>query len=186
MALSKRFSIFAAATLSLTLGAKLAFVAGVGTPDDETIAIAMAPLFEGQGFLSAGVVDFAGRPALLVSREACLLYVVPVAPQGWSEATVRHAIGPDQSLWFAFAGSVREDTQERYRPLLIYYINKSMAYMRFSPGYSPVLALVGSRACQIDRLDWSRIPTVPFKEFAVDYMSSAETGSYGSFSASER
>lgn len=163
MAISTRLKVGIAVALATTLGIKLVIAGGIANPTNAEIAAAAEPFFVSQGFQSAGQALFADRVALLLSRDACLLYAVPVAPQGWHEALLRFALQNDQILSFVYKGAVRRDTQERWRPLLTYYVKKALRYASLPTEYDPVFALVQSGACDVNSIDWARMPAVPFK-----------------------
>lgn len=159
---SKSFKVLLGVALAITLLPELTGNAWIANPADAQIVRGVRPFFDQQGFQVAGETRFAGREALLVGKDNCMIYAVPVAHQGWHQATVRQSTGTDQSLWFAFEGRVTKDRQSALRPLLTYYTLKSLRYLGLPTGYPPVLALVIDGGCTPWETDWSLVPTVPF------------------------
>lgn len=168
MGVSPQFKIAAALLIAATLAAKLLIAGGVQNPTDEEIAVAVQPFFEQQGFGAAGLGTFAGRPALILGRNNCLMYAVPVAHQGWHQATVRSGVTADQELWFVFDGNLRKDRQQRWYPLAKYYFDKALGYVGINLGYPPVLALVTSGDCGIQTVAWSKLSAIPFKSIRIN------------------
>ena len=167
MPLANRFNILLACALTATLGIKILVAGGVRNPSFETIAGAMRPFFERNGFDVAGETTYAGRPALLVSRGPCLLYSIPVAQQGWHQAIVRQSMTGEQYLWFATRGAATMNIQPRWAPLIEYYFNKALRYVGIARQYPPVLALVASNNCDIHSLPWNSLPSVPFEPISI-------------------
>jgi len=161
--LSPRFKIALGLVLGVSLGLKLlVFGAGVMNPSEPDIASALKPFFERQGY-SVVSAEFAGRSALLAVRNECMMYVVPIAHQGWHQSTVRQAVGRNQTLWFAFEGNLSRDAQQRWRPLLTYYSTKIWAYVGANAGYPVALAIVAYDGCDVTQVDWRETPSVPYQ-----------------------
>lgn len=156
------FSVFLAALLIATFGIKLSIGGGlVATSSVEIAETLTEPLTE-QGFQVAGISKLAGRDALLAQRNDCQMYLIPVVPHGWNQAALQKFTGPDQALWFVSNSVLTENEQERWRPLLRYFIAKVIRYMGVDFGYHPVIAIVGSKTCTPATMDWSKVPLAHF------------------------
>lgn len=161
MAASNSFKIVLAISLLVTVMPKLLLGAGVSNPSYSEIVKIIAPFFTAEGYEVTSPVDFAGKDALLAMKGDCLMYVIPVAHQGWHEATVRQSVGPSENLWFAFEGRLKQ-RQDTYYPLSAYYINKSARYLGVDADYPPVLAIVTEGTCSIESIHWGGLPRIPF------------------------
>lgn len=162
MARVRRFELLLAGALALTLGVKLVVAGGVQNPSFEAVSEAMRPFFARNGFEIGGSTTFAGRPALLVRKDACLLYSVPVSQQGWHQATVRQSLSAGQGLWYAMRGRLQKDLQPTWSPLAQYYFNKILRYGGLDGQYPPILALVTAGDCDLGQIDWNGLPRVDF------------------------
>jgi hypothetical protein len=158
-----RFRLILSVVFLATLGLKLLVAGPVENPSDSEIAESLTSFFLGQGFQVAGLTTFAGRQALLIHRGDCLAYVVPVAQQGWHQATVREAMSANQHLFFEFRGEISVDRQMRWYPLLVYYAFKIARYAGMPEPYPPVLALVTSGSCDVAKIDWASMPEIQFR-----------------------
>lgn len=168
MAGSTRFKILLALALIVTLGSKAFITANVGNPSDREIVEGIVPFFERSGFEVAATAYFAGRDALIARKGDCLIYAVPVAHQGWHQATVRQSVDPaSQKLDFVFRGRLTADRQERWYPLLVYYTRKVERYVGLDADYPPLVALVSSGRCDLAAVDWDRLPSVPFHRLSI-------------------
>lgn len=164
---STHFKVFLAVGLVVSLGVKALVVGSVSNPSDREIVEAAMPFFERQGFQVMGPTSFAGRDALLAQRDDCLMYVIPVAHQGWHQATVRQSLDPTQKLAFVFEGRIAPAQQERWRPLLTYYLFKAARYTGVDLPYPPVFGLAMSGNCQVETLDWASMPRIAFHRLLI-------------------
>ena len=167
VAVSTQFRVFVTAGLMLSLGVKMLVVGSVSNPSDVEIVETTAPFFERHGFQVIAPTSFAGRDALLAQRDDCLIYATPVAHQGWHQATVRQSLGPTQTLSFVFEGRLTPYYQERWRPLLTYYLFKAARYTGLDLPFPPVFALVTSGTCKIEALNWASMPRIAFHRLLI-------------------
>lgn len=161
---SGSFKLVLAVTLSLTALPKLLLGTGFSNPSSDEIVKAVGYVFERDGYNVTSPVQFAGKEALLAMKGGCIIYAVPVAHQGWHQATIRQSLAPTQSLWFEFQGRLTRDFQETIYPLSVYYIRKTLRYVGFDTKYPPVLALIADGSCSISELGWDRGPEIRFKD----------------------
>lgn len=177
MAVSSSFKVLVVVSLVVTLIPKILIGAVVSNPTYGKVVELIAPFFVSQGFQVTYPAQFAGKEALIAMKDNCFMHVVPVAHQGWHQATVRNSVVPDQRLWFQFEGHLTEEEQETYYPLTIYYAKKAARHLGISVNFPPVLALITEGACSVQALNWNGLPEIPFQ--------SGYSGA-GSIKASER
>lgn len=167
MAVSSSFKFGLGVLLVVTTIPKVLWGGGISNPEYAEIANTVTPFFIEEGFQVASEVKFAGMDALIAFRDECLMYVVPVAHQGWHQATIRQAVGPSQSLWFEFEGVIKEREQDTFYPLTVYYFSKAARYFGFKTNYPPVFAIVTEGNCSVKALNWRAFPAISFKKVFV-------------------
>lgn len=163
MAVSNSFKALTALVLAVTLAPKLLIGAVVSNPSYGIVVESFAPFFFEEGFQVAYPAQFAGKEALIAMKDDCFMHVVPVAHQGWHEATIRTSVRPDQKLWFEFEGRLTEQHQETVYPLIVYYARKAVRYLGINTDFPPVLAIVAEGSCSIELIKWDRRPRIPFR-----------------------
>lgn len=164
MTANRSFLIFLACILSISLTIKLVTGGRITDPPGEIVLQSIEFDLVQQGFSSAGQTSIAGRKAVLVGRGDCLSYIVPVAPQGWHQQTLRTLISPEQHLWFSFAGNITSERQPTLSPLAKYYTWKTLSYLGMRSSYHPVLAIVATSACDLSEPFWSKLSMLPFEQ----------------------
>lgn len=160
VAVSPRFKAAVALVLfaAIALNVSLADGVSVTDPTSNEITNATREFFRTQGYSIAGVTKFAETEALLVQKDACTLYAFPVAHQGWKDATVRMATGADSSIYFIFEGKIFKNKIGHLRPMLLYYLWKSLHFIGADRiGYPLLLCLVTTGDCEIEKLSWSSL-----------------------------
>lgn len=163
MLLSLRFRFVLAVALVATLSLKILVSGGINNPSFDTIARSVETSMAGIGFETAGIVPYNGAPSALVRNTDCIMYVVPIAQQGWNQASLNLTLAPENDIWYVFEGHVRAGAPDRWRPMLGYYIAKSLRYAGFDTGYPPLLAVIAPKACPVASIDWSAIKDVHFE-----------------------
>lgn len=163
MSKNVRFSLFLGVLLVASLGLKLAVGGGLVVESNAEIARSLEEPLARQNVNSAGVVTYAGFDTLLVEKNGCMMYLVPVVPHGWNQASLRRFKPDDQALWFVADGEIVRDYQPRVRPLARYFAAKALRYMGIDFGYYPVIAVLGAEDCQPASIDWSTVPLAHFK-----------------------
>ncbi len=157
-----RFRLILAVSLGFLLLVKSFSYGTVSNPTPQEILTHVEPYWSSRGFTIVEGLHIGGREAMLAGRDACQIYIVPVAPQGWHQAALRQSLDESQSLWYVFEGKITRDEQLRWRPMLNYYASKALRNVGFDVNYSPVIALVTNGECEIENLDVANIPSVPF------------------------
>jgi len=152
-----------ASILAVSIGVKLVFAGNVYNPSNEQIIQAFEPAFASQGFISAGATQYSGRPALLVSKGECYLYVIPVATEGWHQSALRGNLPAGGRLFFAFDGVAYLSEQPTWAPLIQSFWDRGLRYMGVRRAFKPVVALIGTPACDSSAVVWSKLPQVPFR-----------------------
>lgn len=163
VSVSNSFKILVVIGLIATILPKFITAAGVQNPTGIDILKKARLFFERQGFDVAGLTKFSDRDSLLVQKDNCMMYVIPVAHQGWNQATIKQALVPGQSIWFQFEGKLTRDVQDTGYPLLIYYTNKAVNYLGYRAGYPAVLAIVCQGTCDLMSLAWNSLDRVSFQ-----------------------
>lgn len=167
VAVSSSFKFGLSVLLIVTTIPKILWGGGISNPEYVDIVNAATEFFVEEGFQVSGQVQFAGMDALLAINDECLMYVVPVAHQGWHQAAIRHSVGPDQSLWFEFEGEIKGQKQDTFYPLTVYYFNKAARYFGFKANYPPLFAIVTEGNCSVKALNWRAFPAISFKSVFV-------------------
>lgn len=157
-----RFKMILLASLALLVVVKSFSYGTITNPTNSEILSRVAPYWSSRGFTIAGELRFGGRDAILAAKDACYIYVVPVAPQGWHQAALKQVADDSQKIWYVFEGQITQDEQLRWRPMLKYYASKALRNIGFDVNYSPVLALIASGECAVEYMDVANIPSVPF------------------------
>ena len=153
--------------LVFSLGIKVAVGGGIVNPTDEQLALAAQRALEDQNFVSAGLTQIASRPALLMARDLCQIFIVPVAHQGWHDAVLKKITTDGWRLWYVFDGSATENAHSRFTPLISYYYKKTAAYVGFDVSYPLFYGVIASDACKIKELDWSYLQNVKYKRYSL-------------------
>lgn len=163
-----RFRLVLAVGVLLSLSIKLLAIGGIENPHPGDVAATAESSLVAQGFASAGITEYAGRPSLLVNRGACLLYLIPVAPQGYNEATLSAKLAPGERLSFVFRGELYRDRQPRWAPLVNYYVSKAIRYSGWPARFWPVYGVVEVGDCARTTVEWSQLPAVAFRRHGLD------------------
>lgn len=161
MAASRPLKIALIATLTVTLGIKLAS-AHFEIPSSPSIVDAVGVFLGEQGFALDATTRIAGRATLVAERDNCVLRIVPIAAQGWHETSLRAALQPQETLTFVYKSNLRRDTQDRWLPLVSNYARLTLRHFGLPVGYDPVLAIAHVPACDPSAIEWGTLPAVPF------------------------
>lgn len=157
-----KFRVTLAASLGLLLLVKSFSYATVSNPTHHEIMMHVEPYWSSRGFTVVRGLQIGGREGMLAGKGECQIYIVSVAPQGWHQAALKQSLDRSQSLWYVFEGNITRGEQLRWQPMLRYYASKALRNIGFDVNYSPVIALVTSGQCPIERMDVENIPSVPF------------------------
>lgn len=163
MRLSIAFKIITAAFLLASISLKLATGGGVRNPNFDEIKPLLENYMVGKGYQVAGALRYADLNGVAAMKSDCLLYLIPIAHQGWNEATVLQQIQSGQEVYFIYRGRVAKAIQPRFSPTLSYYLSKFLSYIGFAHyGYAPMLAAVTTGKCDMNSAAWADAPTVAF------------------------
>lgn len=162
-----RFNTLLAAGLAATLSIKIFVAASVLRPTNEAIAYAAGDALASQGYEIAGLSNFSGRVALLAGLGDCMMYVIPISEQGWHQEVIRKVLADDQSLWFLFRGELYPNNQPRWPPLLGFYSSLALAYTGIGSGYEPIYAVVATKECHLEQINWQTFPAIPYRKEAL-------------------
>ncbi|TNM65324.1 hypothetical protein [Aliirhizobium smilacinae] len=146
-----------------SISMKLATGGGVRNPNFDEMKPRLEQYLRGKGYQIAGSLRFADLNGIAAMKSDCLLYLVPIAHQGWNEATVLQQTQSDQEVYFLYEGTATKAIQPRLSPMLGYYSSKFLSYLGLKHyGYAPMLAAVTTGSCDMNSEAWADAPTVSF------------------------
>lgn len=163
MHLSIAFKSMIAGFLIATISLKLATGGGIRNPTFEEIRPGLHEYLVQRGFSVAGDLRIASLDGLAAMKSDCLIYLLPVAHQGWNEATIMKQTEGRQKVYFIFGDDVTQSTQSRVVPTLRYYSSKFFTYLGLRQfGYTPMIAALTTGSCDMSANIWKGVPSLPF------------------------
>ena len=149
-----------AALLLLSLAGKAAVIRVPSDPDPRPALAAADRTLKAAGF-SSRVIVLPRSPGMVTAGSLgnCRIMIGDYPPQGLLRSVYRAMATPVGSLSFAYRGSLLQ-TEPQLTGLADLYVWRFLGRVGIRVMRAPVLAVIASPACDLDRVDWKSLAKV--------------------------
>jgi hypothetical protein len=147
--------------LVLSLSLKIVGDTSAQTTEVNDVQSSVADLLEHQGFEVTHDTPDVDLFPLAGVRGQCSLLVAVISPLGWHRDVIRKSAPPGSTTIFVFDGTSYRD-QPVLRTRVDYYWTRFLRYAGFNHPVRPVLGIVGSPECELDKMaSWGTFAVMP-------------------------
>ena len=144
------------AVLIVTLAIKVAFGPSAAAVPEPDRAAPIAAFLELQGFSLEPKPTDTEPPMLVASKAGCELRITEVSPFGWHRHVLAQLARPGESAAFIFEGAIFP-SQPLWRTAVDHNWRRLLSYTGLTLPRHPVLGVLASQTCELDRLPWTRL-----------------------------